>query len=129
MHRVLDAALGGGVEQRVERDDRRLRAFEAEALLADVARVQEPLEDLGGVQPLEQVALLVDARRRRRRPRRGAGSTRFWLGSWMCMYSMPIVRQYASRRIARISWSVAVVAARESVGRRTSRSRSQIERP
>ena len=102
-----DAALGGGVEQRVEGHDRRLRALEAEALLADVARVQEPLEDLGRVQALEEPALLLDARRRL------TPSTRCWIhcfcsGSWMCMYSMPSVRQYASRRIARISSSVAV---------------------
>ena len=34
----------------LERDDGRLRALETEALLADVARVQERLEDLGLVE-------------------------------------------------------------------------------
>ena len=63
--RLGDAALCRGVEEGVERDDRRLGTLEAEALLADVARVQEALEDLGGVQPLEQVALLFDAGRPR----------------------------------------------------------------
>ena len=45
--------------------DRRLRALEAEALLADVARREEALEGLGGVEALEDVALLVRRERRR----------------------------------------------------------------
>jgi hypothetical protein len=43
-----------------QRHDGRLAALEAEALLADVARVQEALEDLGLVQRLEDAALLLD---------------------------------------------------------------------
>ncbi len=85
-------ALDGLVEDGIEEGDGRLGALEAEALLADVAGVEEPLEGLGGVQPLEHVALLAGAERS------GTPSTwswiqRFWTGSWMCMYSMPIVRQ------------------------------------
>ena len=49
----------------VEEHDGRLGALEAEALLADVAGVEEPLEGLGGVQALEDVALLLGGRRRR----------------------------------------------------------------
>ena len=53
---------------------------------------------------------------------------RFSSGSWMCMYSMPIVRQYASRRTWRMSPSVMrSVPARPPV--RNSRSRSQMVRP
>ena len=73
--RVGDAALCGGVEEGVERHDGRLGTFEPEALLADIARVQEALEDLGCVQPLEQVALLFDARRRGDALEARAGST------------------------------------------------------
>ncbi len=51
-------ALGRLVEDGVEERDRRLGTFEAEALLADVAGVQEALEGLGCVQPLQDVALL-----------------------------------------------------------------------
>ena len=55
----------GGIEQRVQQDDGRLRAFETEALLSDVARVEEALEDLGRVEPAEDVPLLLDVERRR----------------------------------------------------------------
>ena len=51
---------GGRVEQRVEQDDGRLRALEAEALLPDVAGVEEALEDLGRVEPVEDVPLLLE---------------------------------------------------------------------
>ena len=43
---------------------RRLGALEAEALVAHVLRVQEPLERLGRVQPLEDVALVLGRQRR-----------------------------------------------------------------
>ena len=84
----------GGVEQeRVEHRDERLRALEAEALLPEVLRVQEALERLGRVQALEDAALLLGS---------SGGSAcapstcswihSFWSGSWMCMYSTPMVR-------------------------------------
>ena len=47
------------VQQGVEDHDGRLRTLEAEPLLADVAGVEEAFEDLGGVQAVEDVALLV----------------------------------------------------------------------
>ena len=47
------------VEEGVEDHDGRLGALEAEPLLAHVAGVEEALEDLGGVQPVQDVALLV----------------------------------------------------------------------
>ena len=58
-HRLLDAALGRLVQDGVEQRDRRLGPLEAEALLADVAGVQEALEGLGRVQALEDVVLLL----------------------------------------------------------------------
>ena len=51
------------VDKRVERHDRGLRPLESEPLLAHVPGVQEPLEDLGGVQAVEDVTLLFDAHR------------------------------------------------------------------
>ena len=52
------AGPGRLVEHGVEHHARRLGALQAKALLPDVAGVQEALEDLGGVQPVEQVSLL-----------------------------------------------------------------------
>ena len=63
--RFVEPGLDGLVQDGVEDDDRRLRTFEPEPLLADVAGVQEALEDLGRVQPVEDVPLLVRTRRRR----------------------------------------------------------------
>ena len=60
---LLDPLVGRDVEDRLEGHDRRLPALEAEALLADVARVQEAFEDLGLVQRLEHAMLVVDAQR------------------------------------------------------------------
>ena len=56
---------GGGVEQRVEQDDGRLRALQAEPLLPDVAGVEEALEHLGRVEPAEDVPLLLEVEGRR----------------------------------------------------------------
>ena len=50
---LFHAVVDGRVEQEVEHRDQRLGAFEAEALLAQVLRVQEPLERLGRVQRRE----------------------------------------------------------------------------
>ena len=66
--------------------------------------MQEALERLGRVEPLEDPVLL------RRGGDRRAPSTRswihsFWSGSWMCMYSTPTVRAYASRSTPRMSRS------------------------
>ena len=58
--RLGDAALGAASKRASRSAIVDSAALEAEALLADVAGVQEALEGLGGVQPLEQVALLFD---------------------------------------------------------------------
>ena len=86
-------AVGGLGEHGVEDRDGGLGALDAEALLAEVLGGEELLERLGRVEPVEDVALLVAVERRRGRPRPAPGSSASRLGSWMCMYSMPIVRQ------------------------------------
>ena len=55
------AVVDGRVEQEVEHRDERLGALEAEALLAQVLRVQEPLEGLGRVERREDRFALGDA--------------------------------------------------------------------
>src|SRR5437870_137810 len=60
--RLLDAVVGGGRQQRVEHRDRALGALEAVALVAEVLRVQEALERLGGDEPFQDPALFVAAR-------------------------------------------------------------------
>jgi hypothetical protein len=55
---LRDPGVGGRVEHGVEERDRRLGAFEAEALLTDVAQVEERLEGLRGIQAAEDVPLL-----------------------------------------------------------------------
>ena len=57
-HDVAHARVGGLGAERVEHRDERLGAFEAEALLPEVLRVQEALERLGRVEPLEDAVLL-----------------------------------------------------------------------
>ena len=47
---------GGLLDDRVEERDERLAPFEREPLLADVARVEELLEQLGVVQPSQDAA-------------------------------------------------------------------------
>ena len=90
--------------QRVEHRDQRLRAFEAEPLLAQVLRGEEPLERLGRVQhPRTRRFLSSASIGYGRRPRRAAWIQAFWSGSWMCMYSTPMVRAYASRSTPRMS--------------------------
>jgi hypothetical protein len=88
VHAVASAALEDGVEDR----DGRLGALEAEALLADVLGGEELLEGLGGVEPAEDVALLVGVELGLT-PSTCSWIQRFSSGSWMCMYSMPMVRQ------------------------------------
>ena len=58
-HDFVHAVVGRRVEQEREHRDQRLRAFEAEALLAEELRVQEPLERLGRVEPAEDLDLVV----------------------------------------------------------------------
>ena len=58
-HHVGHPGVGGFAAQSVEHRDERLGALEAEALLPEVLRVQEALERLGGVEPLEDPALLL----------------------------------------------------------------------
>ena len=56
---LVETAVGGGREDRVEDRDRRLGALEPEALRAHVLRGEELLERLGRVEPFEQAAELV----------------------------------------------------------------------
>jgi hypothetical protein len=58
---LFGSLVGRHVEDRAQGHDRGLGAFEAETFLADVARVQEPFEDLGLGQRLEDPVLFVDA--------------------------------------------------------------------
>ena len=58
-HRLAHALVRRDVEDRLQRHDRRFATLEAEALLTDVARVQEALEDLGFVERVEDVVLLL----------------------------------------------------------------------
>ena len=53
--RAVDVRVGGRRQHGVQDGDGRLRTFETEALGADVLGGQEPLQRLGGVEPLEQV--------------------------------------------------------------------------
>ena len=127
-HDLLHAGVGRAVDQEVEHRDQRLGAFEAEALLAEELRVQEALERLGAVQRRRG----CDACRRVDvspcTPSTFCWIQAFWSGSWMCMYSTPIVRAYASRSTPRMSRSfMASRPASPPVG--NSRSRSQIVRP
>ncbi len=56
---------GRRVEKRIQQHDGRLGTLETEALLPDVAGVEEPLEDLGRVEAVEDVTLLLDVERGR----------------------------------------------------------------
>ncbi len=62
-HRLGGPDLGALLEDGVEEHDGRLGPFEAEALLPHVAGVEEPLEGLRGVEPVEDVALLEGVER------------------------------------------------------------------
>ncbi len=66
-HDLAHTGVGRGRQQRVEHRDQGLGPFEAEALLAEVLRVEEALEGLGRVEPLEDAPLVRRLRRRRRR--------------------------------------------------------------
>ena len=57
--RLVEVLVDRLVEDGVEQHDGRLGSLEPEPLLTHVARVQEPLEHLGGIEPPEDVALLV----------------------------------------------------------------------
>src|SRR5690242_17391195 len=57
---LLHAELAAALDDLLERRDQRLAAFEAEALGAGVAAVQEALEGLGGGKPLEDRPLALD---------------------------------------------------------------------
>ena len=59
---LVHALVGGRAAEPVEHGDQRLGAFEAESLLAEILRVQEALERLGGVEPIEDAALVVRRR-------------------------------------------------------------------
>ena len=58
---LVQLGLGGRAEHLVEQRDQRLAALQREALLADVLGLQEGLERLGGVEPVEDVLLLARA--------------------------------------------------------------------
>ena len=54
-HDLLDALLGRALDRLRQRGDQGVRPLEREALVADVLRVQEALEVLGPVQPLQDL--------------------------------------------------------------------------
>ena len=58
-HRLLLSGDGSGVEDGVQQGDGGLAAFEPEALLPDVLGVEELLQGLGGVEPVEDPAVLL----------------------------------------------------------------------
>ena len=60
-HGRVHVCVGGLGQHGVEQRDGRFGAVEAEALLTEVLRAEELLEGLGGVEPLEDVVLLVHA--------------------------------------------------------------------
>ena len=87
---LLDAVLGGVVEHLVEEGEERLEPFEREALGAEIAGLDDLLEELGADEVVED-ALLVERAA-------DAASRRSWIqrrrsGSGMCMNSTPIVPQ------------------------------------
>ena len=57
---LFDSGVGRAVEEEIEHRDERLRAFEAEALLAEELRVQEAFERLRAVQGRQDAALVVE---------------------------------------------------------------------
>ena len=59
---LVQVRLGGGLQHLVQQRDQRLAALQREALLADVLGLQEGLERLGRVEPVEHVLLLVRRR-------------------------------------------------------------------
>src|SRR6266498_3273856 len=89
----LVQALGRArLQDLIEERDQRLAALQREAPLADVLRLQARLEGLGGVEPVEDVLLLVGRGFSWWRSTREAIQRRS-SGSWMCMYSTPTRRQ------------------------------------
>ena len=78
--------------KRVHQRDGRLGALQAEALLAYVLGLEEPLQGFGRVQPGEDVAVLFGPRSVVA-PSTWSWIHRFCSGSMMCMYSTPTVRQ------------------------------------
>ena len=60
---ALEPLVGGGLEDGVEDRDQALAALDAEALLPDPLGAEELLERLGRVEPVEDVALVVDVER------------------------------------------------------------------
>ena len=60
-HGGVHGGVGGGAEHGVEQGDGRFGALDAESLLAEVLGAEELLERLGGVESIEDVALLLDA--------------------------------------------------------------------
>ena len=59
-HRGVETVVGGLFQDGVEDRDEGLGPLEPEALLAQVLGAQELLERLGGVQPVQDVALVLD---------------------------------------------------------------------
>ena len=60
-HALFDAAYAALLDQVIEQRDEAVAAFEREALLADVLRVQVALEAFGGRQLPQDAALLLGA--------------------------------------------------------------------
>ena len=61
--RAVEPVVGRRLEDGVEDGDQALAALDAEALLADPLGAEELLEGLGGVEPVEDVALVLDVER------------------------------------------------------------------
>ena len=69
-------------------------AVEAEALGARIFAVEEPLEQLGGGQPLQDRPLPTSVKRVwLRLTSMRSWIQAFWAGSWMCMNSTPMLPQ------------------------------------
>ena len=82
--------LDDGVEQR----DQHLAPFEREPLLADVVFLEKRLEELGGIELVDNPPLLLGVELRAVAGRLHPSSSHFRIEvSRMCMNSTPIVRQ------------------------------------
>ena len=127
-HDLLHPGVGGFVEEELQHRDERLAAFEAEALLPEVLRVEEALERLGRVERGEDLELLVRRRVDVHALRTGVGSTpsRRAPGCACTRRRSCASTRRAARRGCRGA-ACTRLPARPPVG--NSRSRSQIVRP
>ena len=125
---LVQAGLGGGLQHLVEQRDQRLAALQREPLLADVLGLQEGLERLGRVEPVEDVLLLLrrSASRTGARPAPGSSAAPPGPGCACTRRRPGGSRSRAARRGCRAASSSACRRSRRP-GR--SRSRSHRVRP